>query len=81
MNSLQKKREKKKHTSITDGLTTDGQTSTMLFSHSPFSEGQGRKYAGKKYSIVEIRTGRSFTNYYHGQNRLSVKGISVIYCL
>lgn len=47
----------------------------MLFSDSPFSEGQGRKYAGKKYFRVEIRTGTSFTNYCHGQKGLSVKGI------
>jgi len=41
-------------------------------SHSTSSTGQERENTTRS-SWAEIRTGRSFTNYYHRQNRLSLE--------
>ena len=62
------------------GLTLAGhQALTKAALSLPSSAGQGRENITKG-SWIEIRTGRSLTNYCHGQNRLDLgKKINLIY--
>lgn len=62
------------------GLTLVGPpVPTMLLSHSTFSARLGEKIWWNSLR-VEIRTGRSFTSYLHGQNRLGLGKINSISC-
>lgn len=54
---------------------------TALSGHSCTHSPQKGESTVKKGSQVEIRTGRSLASCCHGQNRISIREINIIYCL